>query len=170
MPPVHYYNSRPLALVVLVGSLAGVAKGMSWVHSAAWPALGATCVAVFIGCFAAGLWLLLDQRPRLSLTGEGLTDRMLGVGLIPWSDIEEAYTHGFRSGLASSAVTRQQYVCLRLRNEEQYVRRLSFLKRNLAVTTPKLGFTRISINLAGTTANSQQVLCEIRTRIARAQA
>jgi len=67
MTDIYYYNSRPLAALLLAGSLLGVAKGMSIIRNDEWPLLGAACVVGFSGCFVAGLWLLLDRRPRRPL-------------------------------------------------------------------------------------------------------
>src|SRR6266851_5277003 len=36
-------------------------------------------------------WQFFDARPRLTIDESGICDRTLGVGVIPWSEITDAY-------------------------------------------------------------------------------
>jgi hypothetical protein len=111
--------------------------------------LGWVAMAVFgVGSvFAAKR--AFDPTPRLVLDNEGVLDRSLWVGLIPWHDIVGAYV--VRMG-------RHSFVCLELRDEDKYVSRLSPFVRALTRLNEKFGFTRLSINLSNTDADPYMVL------------
>lgn len=99
---------------------------------------------------------LFDNRPRLVLDDRGITDRMLGVGLIAWGDIEDAYAASIKSNA---------FICLELRNTDHYLQRLSPLKRKINKANTAFGFTPLSLNLSGVAADPNEVLELILLRI-----
>ncbi|AYA35859.1 hypothetical protein D3Y59_01625 [Hymenobacter oligotrophus] len=155
-----YYNSRWRHALLTFGGLAFVAMGV-WllVKTDKW-GLGLVSILFFGACAAVGIWQMVDTRPRLRITDEGILDRTLGVGLIRWTDIADAYVN---------AVNREHFICLHLHNEEEYVGRLSPLRRKLANANHALGFTTISINLSGVDINPEQLLEYILKQSAAAQ-
>ncbi len=95
------------------------------------------------------LWQIADNRPRLIIDDEGVNDRTLGVGKILWKDIGGAYL---------KSIQNNDFICLQLKNSEEYVAKLSPIKKASASANEKLGFTPLSLNLSGVSADTSQIL------------
>jgi hypothetical protein len=155
-----YYNSRwRYGMLVLIG-LAFVAMGLWMIVADGEWLIGLLSIVFFGACAGVGVWQFLDTRPRLQITDEGILDRTLAIGLIPWTDITGAYVH---------AVKQEYFICLHLRNEENYITRLSLLGRKLIAANRALGFTALSINLSGVEIDPEQLLEYILKQSAAAQ-
>lgn len=106
--------------------------------------------------FGAGAVLfafeLIDRRPRLILDDEGLYDRTLGVGTIPWRDIADGELRSLRS---------QHFVCLRLRNPDYWSDKLSPRQRWLISLNERMGYAALNVNLSGLAVDRQAVLARI---------
>lgn len=155
-----YHNSRSRYVLLTLGSLAFVAMGVYMIVTTGKWGLGLVTIAFFGTGVAVGVRQLLDTRPRLQITDEGILDRTLGVGLIPWADITDAYVRG---------INHEYFICLHVRNEQEYASRLSPLKRRLAQANEALGFTLLSVNLSGVDLNPEQLLEYILKQSALAQ-
>ncbi len=106
------------------------------------------CLIFFGACVSSFARQLFDSRPRLVLNDEGVFDRTLGVGVIPWSEI---------TGATLRSVNRNYFVCLELRNPEQWTARLPPLKRALVSANKALGFASLNLNLSGIAADPMEV-------------
>ncbi|TGE06581.1 STM3941 family protein [Hymenobacter fodinae] len=155
-----YYNSRKRHALLTLGALAFVAMGVFMIVTKGNWGLGLITIVFFGAGAAVGAWQFLDTRPRLRITDEGILDRTLGVGLIPWTDITDAYVR---------SINQENFVCLHVRDEQAYLSRLSPLKRKLAGANAALGFTPLSINLSGVDLNPEQLLEYILKQSAAAQ-
>lgn len=144
-----YYNSRWRYALLVLGGLAFVAMGIWMIVADGKWGLGLVEISFFGACAAVGAWQFFDRRPRLQVTDAGIIDRTLGVGLIAWGDVVDAYVRSLNG---------QHFVCLVLRNEAKYLGHLSPLKRKMAAANQALGFTPISINLSGVDLNPEQLL------------
>ncbi|MDU0372445.1 STM3941 family protein [Hymenobacter endophyticus] len=144
-----YHNSRWRYALLTLGGLAFVAMGVFMIVTEGKWGLGLVSIAFFGTGVLVGIRQLLDSRPRLQITDEGILDRTLGVGLIPWADIADAYVR---------SINQENFICLALHNEDEYVQRLSPLKRKLAGANSALGFTMLSVNLSGVDLNPEQLL------------
>ena len=144
-----YYNSRWRYALLVLGGLAFVAVGVWMIVADGKWGLGLVSIFFFGACAAVGAWQFFDSRPRLRVSDAGILDRTLGVGLIKWTDIADAYLR---------SVNREPFICLVLHNEAAYLAQLSPLKKRLAAANQALGFTPISINLSGVAINPDQVL------------
>lgn len=151
MQTVYLRNSRKQYVVFLGIGLVFVAVGLYLLlkgeAEAAWIAW--LCIVFFGACAAVFLRQLFDNRPRIVINERGITDRMLGVGLIAWSDIEDAYT---------ASINNNVFICLELRNTDDYLQRLAPLKRKITKANTALGFTPLSLNLSGVQADPDEVL------------
>ncbi|WP_116812342.1 STM3941 family protein [Steroidobacter cummioxidans] len=102
--------------------------------------------------FGAGIPLfarqLFDSKPRVVLDEAGVFDRTLGVGTIPWSDIESCYVKSIHGN---------NFVCLVLRHPERWVSKLSGTQQTLVKVNEKLGFQPLNINLSGTAVDAALV-------------
>ncbi|GAB2451447.1 hypothetical protein GCM10011375_36920 [Hymenobacter qilianensis] len=155
-----YYNSRWHYALLTIGGLAFVAMGVWLILTAGKWGIGLVSIIFFGACAAVGTWQFFDTRPRLQITDQGILDRTLGVGLIPWADIMGAYVR---------SINQNNFICLHLYNEQEYISRLSPLKRKLASANEALGFTCLSVNLSGVNLNPEQLLEYILKQSAVAQ-
>lgn len=143
-------SSRLKYVLLLIASAGFVAAGAFLVAfesgASAW--VGWTCIVLF----GAGIPLfarqLFDSRPRVVLDEAGVFDRTLGVGTIPWSDIESSYVKSIHGN---------SFVCLILRNPERWVGRLSGTQQSLVKANEKLGCQPLNINLSGTAVDAALV-------------
>ncbi|MET4108183.1 STM3941 family protein [Hymenobacter sp. UYP22] len=155
-----YHNSRWRYALLTLGGLAFVAMGVFMIITEGKWGLGLVSIAFFGTGVLVGIRQLLDSRPRLQITEEGILDRTLGVGLIPWADIDDAYVR---------SINQENFICLVLHNEDEYLQRLPPLKRKLASANAALGFTMLSVNLSGVDLNPEQLLEYILKQSAAAQ-
>ena len=151
--PQAYYNSRIRYTLFLLLALLFVLAG-AWLllnlPTDRW--IGWACVIFFGAGAVLFVKQLLDRAPRLTLTATGVTDRTLKIGEIKWVDIQVAYLQSIRGS---------QFLCLQLRNTDDYLGRLSATMRRLATTNKVLGFTPISLNLTGLAVKSQDLLATV---------
>ncbi len=91
MKEIKLYNSvgKPLLRVFCLGSLVIVLYYLHITMAANWP--------LFVGGILFGipmltnLFYVLDRRPHIILTGEGIYDNAVHDGIISWQVIKEAY-------------------------------------------------------------------------------
>ncbi|WP_223649161.1 STM3941 family protein [Hymenobacter psoromatis] len=154
--PQSYHNSKTKAAGLLLLSLLFVSGGalIVWKGDTEDHWIGGLLMAFFIVGVVVFARQFLDQAPRLTLTATGMTDRSLKLGEIPWRDIEGAY---LRSVYLRS-VRGSEFICLQLRNTDDYLARLSPMMRRLLGTNTALGFTPISLNLTGLKADTNEIL------------
>lgn len=155
-----YYNSRKRHALLTLGSLAFVAIGVFMIVEKGYWGQGLVTVLFFGTGAAVGAWQFFDTRPRLQINDVGILDRTLGVGLIPWADITDAYVR---------SINHEYFICLQVLDEQAYLDRLPPLKRKLAGANEALGFTPLSINLSGVDLNPEQLLEYILKQSAAAQ-
>lgn len=156
--------SRWRHVMLLLGSLAFVAGGVFILGMP--PSRGESvqeqqtigwgCIIFFGGCGLVGVWQLIDLRPRLIIDDDGIYDRTLGVGRIPWEEIQGAYL---------LTVSGHDFICLELLDADRYLQRTNPVKRALAGAKTALGFAPISLNLSCVAADSRDILELILKRI-----
>src|SRR5215469_11642791 len=137
-------NSRWKYLLLLVASLGFVGAGVLILQNerstgAGWIAWSS--ILFFGACAAVFIWQLFDSRPRLKLDDRGVEDRTLGVGVIPWCEITDAYVKSIKSN---------DFVCLVVRNPSIWVDKFSPVQKRLMEVNRSLGFQELNINLGGT--------------------
>ena len=116
-------------------------------------------VLIMLGCGGTLLFILSfawngSSETVLTMNEEGISDRRLGVGLILWSDIEEAQVE--------SRYNNSQFICLRVTNPEKYVSRLSGAKLANMRHSQKLGFTMLNIDVSSFDIDPLELLKHIR--------
>lgn len=151
MDPRLIANSRRQYLLYCLLSLVLVAGGAFSLISAertreVW--IGWTSIILFGACAVVCGFQFVDLRPRLRIDDRGIDDRTLGVGLIPWSEIKDAYV---------KSILGNDFVCLRVRDPNKWLGRLSPWRKALIRANLALGFTELNINLSGTNARAQQI-------------
>ena len=87
--------------------------------------------------FYAGL--LIDARPHLLVTAGGIDYPLWNVGTIPWPEIRTAFLH--HDG-------RSNYVCLTLRNPDEFFSRTGRLARAFSQARRETGFGDFSLKPA----------------------
>jgi hypothetical protein len=118
--------------------------------------LGWTTIVFFGGCALVFVWQLIDSRPRIIIDDDGIYDRTLGVGRIPWPEIQDAYVR---------SISGNDFICLELLDAERYVQRTNPVRRALAGMNSALGFTPITLNISCLAADSNDLLELILKRI-----
>jgi len=149
LEPLVIGKSRAFLWIIAVASAGMALAGLLLVLQgsvAGWPAL------IFFGAGTLSIAYQARQRgPRVVIDEAGVFDRTLGVGVIPWPEIQGAFVK--RLGTA-------KFVCLELRDPERLRARLSPIKKRLVDMNRKLGYTDFSVNLTGTDADPDAV-CEM---------
>jgi hypothetical protein len=133
--------SRTKYILSLMASGAFVACGVLLVtgsDSAGW--VGWASIVFFGAGIPLFVRQLLDSKPRLVIDDEGVFDRTLGVGIIPWSEIESAYVKSAHGN---------DFVCLVLRDPQRWTGQLPSAQQALVKANVKLGFQPLNINLSG---------------------
>ena len=90
----------------------------------------------------------------LVMNEEGISDRRLGVGLILWSDIVDVQIE--------SRYNNSQFICLRVKDPEKYVSRLSGPKLANMRHSHKLGFTMFNVDVSSFDINPLELMEHIR--------
>lgn len=89
----------------------------------------------------------------LIMNEQGINDRRLGVGVIDWFDIEEVQIeHRYQS----------QFICMRLRDPEKYIARLSGDKLIKMRDNQKLGFNMLNIDVSAFEVDPLQLMEHVR--------
>lgn len=139
-------NSRWKHLLLLIGCIGFVAAGI-WMVIKGKP-FGWVAILFFGSGIPVSIRQIADSRPRLVIDEHGVLDRTLGVGRIPWSDIEGAYVR---------SISGNDFICLELKNSDEYRQKLSKVKRAMAAANRDLGFTDFNLNLSGVDVRTEEV-------------
>jgi len=114
--------------------------------------------------FGFGFFVLLrqglDRRPRIVIDEKGVTDRTLGVGRIDWEDIETVQL---------TSVFTNNFVVLKLKNNEKYLQKLSNISKKLTKVNKDLGFGALNLNLSMLDMKPKKIYEIVRSRIADKQ-
>ncbi|MBV8660269.1 MAG: hypothetical protein JO142_20820 [Burkholderiales bacterium] len=141
MNPVVIQSSRGKYVLLSITAIGFVIGGVFIVSHAkaddVW--VGWMNIVFFGACVPIFVWQLIDSRPRLVINHEGIMDRTLGVGVIPWSEITGAHLRSIQ-GVC--------FICLDVRDQEKWVQKLSPVKRSLVSANKALGFTALNLNLS----------------------
>lgn len=91
----------------------------------------------------------MSPGARVTLSDYGIEDRSNGVGLIEWQDIKLVSV-----GQVKSTV----FLDLRLKNEAEYLDRLSSVRRSMAMLGTRMGFSPITIGTQGLKMDAQELV------------
>lgn len=125
--------------------------------------LGGVMVAAFGFISLLRIWILLDRRPRLIIDDEGIFDRTNRMGLIPWSEIDDAE-------LVDIFSPKHVYLGLKLRPSSKFVSRQSTFMQCVAAANSALGCAKVNLNLSETDADPEDVLWYIQSMLAARRA
>jgi hypothetical protein len=100
-------------------------------------------------------WRLLNPPPRLEIGERGILDRELGLGLIPWDEIEGAYPP--RPDEADA-------IRLKLRHTERMAGILRRRARHPAIEIDAAGSVEIRLDLSGTELDPLEALARVLDR------
>ena len=137
--PQAFYADASKQAPALLCALALTAGGV-WLGAIGASWIGWVGAAFFGACAAVIVRELARPGPRLSLSDDGLYDRTLGVGVIAWTDILDAWP------VATAGVP---FVGLDLRAPDLYLDRLSPARRLAARLNRAAGHAPLSVNLWG---------------------
>jgi hypothetical protein len=100
---------------------------------------------------------LLDSRPRLVIGDQGVFDRTLGVGVIPWSEI---------TGVRLATTAGNDFLCLEVRDPAMFTAHFGAVRRALMSGNRALGFAELNLNVSGLSLRSDEILALISARCA----
>ncbi|EEF59692.1 STM3941 family protein [Pedosphaera parvula] len=151
MKPIIIKSSIWRHVLLLIGSLAFVAVGIIIIlfspdkHWVGWMSI----LFFGVGGIPIFTWQLLDRRPRLIINDEGIFDRTLRIGWIPWAEIEGAY---------KKSIASQDFICLKLKKPQKFLKNASDLQKALIAANQQLGCEPINLNLSGIHGQTDQIL------------
>lgn len=122
-----------------------------------WPA-ALFLIALFGGLSAMCLWQIFRRKPRMVLDDEGLNDYNLRMGVIPWSEILQAY---------EAPVLWYKNVELKLRNPEKYRQRQPGLLRALGSYNAAMGISPFTLYMSNTDTKAKVVVDYITQQLVR---
>lgn len=114
-----------------------------------------SCTSVLIGRRALG-W-----QPRLVIDETGVLDRTLGIGLVPWSEIQ---------GAALEFVDDSELICLQVRHPAESATKVPSGRKKLAAAHQEAGFAEVKLDLSGVSVATEDVLALIQQRCSQARA
>lgn len=156
--PIILRNSKWRAVMYGLLSSVFVAVGIWMVttdHSQKAQIVGWLNFAFFGAGLAVFVCQLFDNRPRITITAEGIEDRTLKMGVIEWSDI---------LGARVVRISRPAFIGLELVDENKYLSRLPGWSAKLAEANEAIGFSRVNLNLAGLSVNPDKLAADILQR------
>ena len=143
--------------LLLVGALGVVVLGV-FLTLHEHPIVGGMTIVFFGACAVVGVRERFDNRPRLVIDDSAVWDRTLEIGVIEWPDIRGAFI---------KTMSGHAFVCLELRDPTKYTSRLSPIVRRTVNPNQSLGFTDLSLNVAGADLNAERALEIILQELAR---
>ncbi len=95
------------------------------------------------------------NKEMLIINKEGITDNTsaISLGFIPWEEIEDIYVDG---------VLGNNFIELKIKNEEKYLKNISFIKKMLINSNKKMGHQIVCITLNTTNYSINEVLEKIK--------
>jgi hypothetical protein len=94
----------------------------------------------FSACLVALVVRLLATGPPMRFSRDGFEASCYGIPFIPWTDVEMAWTARVKSS---------RLLCLKLRNPESILTRLSAFRRRGAALNRKLGYGDVCLATTG---------------------
>jgi hypothetical protein len=144
---VKYSNKK--IWIIFIFSFAVIGLGVLILVNTPFVLLGWYIILIITAAMLLYIWHLKNYHPRLIINNQGVYDLTLKVGMIPWHDIQNAY---IRKNFF------QTFICLELKNTEYYLSKLNPLMKKAVKVNVKFGFTPLSINLSGLSADADQIL------------
>jgi len=163
MEQIVIRTARLKAVMLTFVSFAFVAAGifiLSFDRGTSTIAVGWLAIVFFGACSIVGVMQIFDSRPRLIIDDQGVLDRTLRCGKIPWSDILDARLQ---------TISDQPFICLDLRDEERYLKAISPTRRALVSANRALGFSAFSLNLSQLDADPHEVFELVSRNIQRTE-
>ena len=150
MQPIIIAQSRTKWVLLLAAALCIVAGAVLFalVSTGAARMLAWTNILFFGSCALVFARQVADRRPRIEISDRGIEDRTLKVGVIDWADIR---------GVKLRRHLGNPLIGLELREPGKYTNRLSPLLQRMVALNGKLGFQPLSLNLAGTAVDPEQL-------------
>ena len=105
----------------------------------------------------AGIYFIRRMKKNkemLIINNKGITDKIsaISLGFIPWEEIEDAYIGGSVGN---------EFIELKIKNEEKYLKNLPFFKKLLINANKKMGYEIVCITLNTTNYSVREVLMKI---------
>jgi hypothetical protein len=104
-------------------------------------------IAFPVTCFRSG--------PQVVINDEGIEDRRLKIGIIPWEDIQS---------LSIGSLNSVEFLCVKVFEPEKYLVRWPRWKRSLAGMNAAFGFPALTISFSGLSPGIREVWAHLQGR------
>lgn len=151
MEEIQIRNSRQKFILVLLAAIGFVVAGLFIVmnsRSSGDRVIGWMSIIFFGSGIPLFIRKVSESKPRLMINDQGIFDRTLGVGTIPWGEITGAYIKSIKDN---------DFICLELRSPEIWSSQLSGIKKAAVSANQALGFTEFNVNLVGAAADATAI-------------
>jgi len=118
--------------------------------------IGWSGVAFFGMCMLPILSQLFRSGPTVVIDDTGVFDRRWGVGRIAWQDI---------ASVSITKVRSRRFISLWLRNEKEYLGRVSSMRAALSRMSENVGYSPFSMNFSGLTPGLDEAYGRLRERL-----
>jgi hypothetical protein len=159
MKSITVVRPRFQGATLFVGSLiatavsAGIVRWLPWV--------GWTLVILFSFCALVAIGRLADRKPILTIAEDGIGHRAWGVGPILWSEIEDAFVRTDGG---------EDFLCLTLYRPDDYLRKVSALRRKIHQGIRATGFGDLTVNASALSQDAGALLKVVREGLRAAKA
>jgi hypothetical protein len=132
-------------------SLAAQVSAPAVIHVAGW-------AGVVLGIYILVVLLsqLVRREPTIVIDDSGVFDRRLGVGPILWGDI---------SSIAITSIGHQRWISVGVRNQEQYLSRVSAISAWLSRVGEKEGLSAFRLSFAGLTPGVDEAYAYLKSKL-----
>jgi hypothetical protein len=110
----------------------------------------------FSACVVAILSRSLAAGSPMRLTGDGFEAKCYGIPFVPWTDVEAAWTVRIKSS---------DLLCIKLRNPDQLLDKLSAFRRRTTRVNQKLGYGDVCLATSGMTPGFAELLAYAKKHI-----
>ena len=120
------------------------------------PTVGTFTILFALAVLAAGIYKLNNRAMEYSLTLRGINYGNTHLKMVPWTEISAMKKISFNGGI---------YILLKIENISRYDSGLSHDERLLPAGAENVGINSLSIRLAGTDSNPEEIAKFIQQRI-----
>ena len=154
--PIVVRKSRRPVMLSFIGAV-GVAVFLFWIPDIYSNSLqfGLACVFCFIAVTCLGI--LLEKKPDLEISTEGMQASHWNVAVIPWEEIEDVFVRTDSNG---------DHLCLSLSRPAEYHARAGRIAKIASIATREAGFGDLTIRPSTMDLDAHELLLLCRRQMA----
>jgi hypothetical protein len=122
--------------------------------------IGWPVIVIFGGIVLFHLGRLMNSRPRLTISKDGICSEVWDSDMLPWDDFSGAFLNT-ADGIDN--------LCLTLREPEEYRRNANRFRRMIHTAARETGYGDLTVKLSGMGLDAAEVVALVRQQIDRAK-